>query len=790
MRALSLVLPIVCSSLLLAQSPLPHARVKVHLDDRTNTLERLSGLGIAADHGAHQPGRYLITDLSTEEIALAEQSGFAVDVLIEDVSAYYVARNAEARDSERGGAGLCSGIYYPTPQHFALGDMGGFLTWQQIQDELDEMAAAFPNLISPKVSIGLSVQGRPIHFVRISDSPSVDEDEPEVLYTALHHAREPVGAAQLLFFMWHLLESYGTDAEATYLIDHRELYFVPCINPDGYVWNETTDPLGGGMWRKNRRDNGDGTFGVDLNRNYGWEWGFDDSGSSPIGGSATYRGTAPFSEPEIQVMRDFCEAHAFRHALNNHSYGDLLVYPWGYVPSFYTPDSALYATHGQLTARRNGFLFGTSDQTVNYVVNGSSDDWMYGEQQTKDKIFAMTPETGNAYDGFWPQIDRIEPLCRDNVPQNLSVAHFAGACAHVTETAPPVLPTLNAHITFDVQRLGLDTATFTVSLTPLENVIGTAPPKVFTGMGMLEMRTDSIGLALDPAVVDGSPVRVVLSASNGLFAFHDTITKFYGTPTVVLADNGSDISNWAGGSWDTSTDVWFSPPASYTDSPLGDYSDFTDADMTLDDPIDLTGATSATLTFMALWNIEAELDYAQVSASTDGISWTPLCGRFTHPGSEFQVEGEPIYEGKQATWVAEEMSLNGFLGQNTRLRFHLVSNDVITRDGFQLDDHEGHHHRKGPTSINTSVDKPGLLAVHPSPADGWTVVHFAHRAAANDGMLMIHDPRGAIVRAIVIKGGEGRVILDTSDLSPGVYQISLFTEEIRTRSSKLVVVHR
>ncbi|MBK6752219.1 MAG: hypothetical protein IPG69_01225 [Flavobacteriales bacterium] len=140
--------------------------------------------------------------------------------------------------------------------------------------------------------------------------------------------------------------------------------------------------------------------------------------------------------------------------------------------------------------------------------------------------------------------------------------------------------------------------------------------------------------------------------------------------------------------------------------------------------------------------------------------------------------------------MAEEMSLNGFLGQNTRLRFHLVSNDAITRDGFHVDDLKVTITGEGPTSINTSVAEPGLLAVHPSPADDWTVVHFAHSAAANDGMLMIHDPRGAIVRAIVIKGGEGRVILDTSVLSPGVYQISLFTEEIRTRSSKLVVVHR
>lgn len=95
------------------------------------------------------------------------------------------------------------------------------------------------------------------------------------------------------------------------------------------------------MWRKNRRDNLDGTFGIDLNRNYGYNWGFDDDGSSPFTGDETYRGTVPFSEPETQIMRDFVNSRSFRIALNYHTFGNLLIYPWGYDYSIYTPDSAL-----------------------------------------------------------------------------------------------------------------------------------------------------------------------------------------------------------------------------------------------------------------------------------------------------------------------------------------------------------------------------------------------------------------------------------------------------------------
>ncbi len=119
-------------------------------------------------------------------------------------------------------------------------------------------------------------------MVKISDNPNVNETEPEVLYTALHHAREPVGAMQMLFYMYYLLENYDNDPFIQALVDNTEMYFVPVVNPDGYVYNQTTNPNGGGMWRKNRRNNGSaGLYGSDLNRNYGYMWGYDNNGSSP-----------------------------------------------------------------------------------------------------------------------------------------------------------------------------------------------------------------------------------------------------------------------------------------------------------------------------------------------------------------------------------------------------------------------------------------------------------------------------------------------------------------------------
>ncbi len=114
---------------------------------------------------------------------------------------------------------------------------------------LDSMALLYPNLITVKQAISPinSIQGRPIYYVKISDNPNVDEPEPEVLYTALHHSREPASLSQLIFFMWYLLENHSTDPDVQFLVNNTELYFIPCVNPDGYEYNKTTNPI----WRWN-----------------------------------------------------------------------------------------------------------------------------------------------------------------------------------------------------------------------------------------------------------------------------------------------------------------------------------------------------------------------------------------------------------------------------------------------------------------------------------------------------------------------------------------------------------
>ncbi len=403
-------------------------RIKIFTND--SGLAKLASEGVTIDHGEYKKTQYFISEFSEEEFNIIKQDGFKYQVLINDMAAYYVSRNKDiAKESKENDNDILSGCKYATPQNFRLGTMGGFYTLNDLMTILDTMRLKYPNLISKKaiLSFMTTAEGRKIYYVRISNSPDSLQNKPRILYTALHHAREPESLTQLIYYMWYLLENYNKKADITTLVNSCEMYFIPCVNPDGYVYNQTTNPNGGGFWRKNRRDNGDGSFGVDLNRNYGYKWGFDNSGSSSSTSSDTYRGPSAFSEPETQMLRDFCVNYQFKIAINNHTYSNVFIYPWGYDNNHLTKDSATFSQYAQTLTQCNNFQFGTPNQTVGYTANGTSDDWMYGDKTLKPKVFAMTAETGSFMDGFWPAVNHIIPLSRKNMDMNINAAKFAAS---------------------------------------------------------------------------------------------------------------------------------------------------------------------------------------------------------------------------------------------------------------------------------------------------------------------------------------------------------------------------
>ena len=228
-------------------------------DPTPELIKLIAEQGIPMDHTIGKPGIFLDLTVSESESVALMSTGLDVEILIPNLTLYYQKMNRPAIERD-----------------FPLGSMQGNYTWDELNDRFDELRTQYSAVMTDRIIIGESMEGRDIWAFKISDNPNEDEEEPEVLYTGLTHAREPLSMMNLFYFVQLLCENYGTDPELTYLIDNREMWFIPVVNPDGYLYNESIQPNGGGMHRKNRRDTncGDGTNrGVDLNRNYGYSWG-------------------------------------------------------------------------------------------------------------------------------------------------------------------------------------------------------------------------------------------------------------------------------------------------------------------------------------------------------------------------------------------------------------------------------------------------------------------------------------------------------------------------------------
>ncbi|HDR06417.1 MAG TPA: hypothetical protein ENN88_02175, partial [Candidatus Coatesbacteria bacterium] len=214
---------------------------------------------------------------------------------------------------------------------------GGYRTIAEMEAELVELAQAHPNIFY-LFSLGPSYMERDIWCMKVSDNPTQDEEEGKLFIHGNTHAREIMTLEIPMYFLNRIARDYYTDPELARLIDSHEVYVVPSLNPDGHVYvEEHHDGSPYGWRRKNMRP----PDGVDLNRNYGHMWGYDDHGSSPNPWAATYRGTAPFSEPETQAVHTLFQRVGFDFAMSYHSFGELLLLPWGYVNQP-TPDEETF----------------------------------------------------------------------------------------------------------------------------------------------------------------------------------------------------------------------------------------------------------------------------------------------------------------------------------------------------------------------------------------------------------------------------------------------------------------
>jgi hypothetical protein len=359
---------------------------------------------------------YVLVEADRGAVAALRQRGFIVlDAPVAPVPT--------AKDAIRA-QGMVEATAFPS-------DDSAYHDYNEMVAELQQAAADHADIFS-LFSIGTSYEGRTIWAGRISDNATRDEDEPEVLFTHHQHAREHLTVEQALYTLRILTDEYTTNPVITNLVDTREILMVFDMNPDGGEYDIATGTYR--SWRKNRQPNsGNPYVGTDLNRNWGYRWGCC-GGSSTSPGNQAYRGAAPFSAPETQVVRDFVASRVIGGvqqivaAIDFHTYAELVMWPYGYtrtdVPTdMTTDDHAVFVTMGKEMASMTGY---TPQQGSDlYVSDGTIRDWLYGAYGIMSFTFELYPST-SAQGGFYPPADVIPVQTERNREAILYLLEQAG----------------------------------------------------------------------------------------------------------------------------------------------------------------------------------------------------------------------------------------------------------------------------------------------------------------------------------------------------------------------------
>jgi carboxypeptidase T len=322
----------------------------------------------------------------------------------------------------------------PTPDGVRANDFpsadSAYHNYSEMNAEIGKLLTDHPGLIA-KTSVGTSFQGRDLPLIKISDNVDTDENEPEVLFTAHQHAREHLTVEMALYLMHLLLDNYGTDTRITNLVNSREIWIIPDLNPDGGEYDIATGSYQ--SWRKNRQPNsGTTAVGTDLNRNWGYKWGCC-GGSSGNPSSETYRGAAPFSAPETRQVADWISTRRIDGkqqisvGIDFHTYSELVLWPYGYTsangdPLMSADQYNVFATIGQQMASSNGY---TPEQASDlYIADGSIDDWAWADQGIFDYTFEMYP-TSSLGGGFYPPDEVIGRETSRNKEAVLQLMEYA-----------------------------------------------------------------------------------------------------------------------------------------------------------------------------------------------------------------------------------------------------------------------------------------------------------------------------------------------------------------------------
>ena len=434
--AISIVLS-ACAASAIAQDAGRYDGYKVVRVDVRTARDLATTLALTDDVWSHRVGIGGPVDInvSPAQLAVLAGTGMNFTVLIDNLQALIDAERNRVAQNQWAGDG---------PTFF-----NDFRTYDQHRQFLQDLVTAYPNL-AQMVVVGQSLEGRDIFGIKIT-GPGSTASRPAAFYNAAQHAREWATPPVIAYIAQQLLENYSTDCHIKHLVDNVEWYLVPFANPDGYVYTWTPNNR---LWRKNRQPppTGSTCFGVDTNRNWGYQWGGQGAATDPC--DETYRGVAGFSEIETQVIRDYVAANPrFVASMDFHSYSQLVMSPWAYtnaLPPDHPTFTQLNNAMAQAILNTHGKVYDAGPiYTTIYPASGGAVDWFYGSEG----IWAFTIEvrpTGNP--GFLLPAAEIIPNAEENYNAILALTDFIASPLTISPGASPsfVAPNQTANVTVTI----------------------------------------------------------------------------------------------------------------------------------------------------------------------------------------------------------------------------------------------------------------------------------------------------------------------------------------------------
>ncbi len=677
-----------------------------------------------------------------------------------------------------------------------LEDRGEYHSYTEITDDLAAWAATYPE-ITELVSIGQSWQHRELWALKISDNADVEEFEPEIQWIGGHHGNETIGIEVVYYMAEYLLENYGTDPQVTWLVNEREIWLIPVLNPDG---------LENGS-RYNAQ-------GIDMNRDY----------LCPDGCNAS----TAFSAIETAALRDFNVGMNPVTSLTFHAGAVYVNYLWDYTYAP-TPDEPMLITISDEYGALSGLP--VTNGADWYVVHGSCQDWCYDTRGEIDTTIEVSVDKD-------PPTYQIDGIVADNIPAMLYQARMSGrgirGLVYDGETMEPLYATISIPeigkdvytdpAVGDYHRM-VETGTYTVTASvesyPTQTVYNVTagldtfvvvdfamePPPRGTVAGYVT-DDDSNPVAATVELTDLSGYSTTADAGTGYYQIplvpqgtHTVKARLLGYLSdvrngVVVQDNTistedfelashviydnleSGLTNWTG-AWVLTSLHANSPSSSMSDSPGVDYPNHALTTMTLASAIDLSDAESAALSFWHRYATEPTYDFCYVEVSTNGGAWTQVAS----------------YDGQQSSWEEVVIDLTDYVGTDAfKVRFVLDSDGWVTADGWYVDDVAVF----AQTFSSGIDDETGArrLAVsnYPNPFNPRTSIRY-ELPAAGPVELRIYDPSGRLVRRLASgdeSAGAHEIDWDGTDdrgasVAAGIYFVRVSTES-REASGKMVLL--